>query len=53
MFVRKKTNKSGVISVQVIEKRAGKSVLIKTIGIPGMQKKLKTYYKKASDSSLK
>ncbi len=32
MFVRKKKNKSGVISIQVIEKRNGKSFLIKTIG---------------------
>lgn len=32
MFVRKKPNKSGVISIQVIEKRNGQSVLIKTIG---------------------
>ena len=32
MFVRKKKNKSGVISVQVIAKIKGKSKLIKTIG---------------------
>lgn len=32
MFVRKKQNKSGVISVQVIAKISGKSKLIKTIG---------------------
>jgi len=32
MFVRKKLNKSGVISVQIIEKRCGKSTLIKTVG---------------------
>jgi transposase len=32
MFVRKKKNKSGVISVQVMEKRNGRSVLVKTIG---------------------
>lgn len=32
MFVRKKKNKSGLISIQVIEKRNGKSVLVKTIG---------------------
>ncbi|WP_449240110.1 IS1634 family transposase [Emticicia fluvialis] len=32
MFVRKKKNRSGVISIQVIEKRDGKSVLVKTIG---------------------
>ena len=32
MFMRKKLNKSGVISVQIIEKRCGKSTLIKTVG---------------------
>ena len=32
MFVRKKKNKSGIISVQVIDKIKGKSKLIKTIG---------------------
>jgi transposase len=32
MFVRKKKNKSGVISIQVIDKSTGKYKLIKTIG---------------------
>ncbi|TAF98379.1 MAG: hypothetical protein EAZ44_11420 [Cytophagia bacterium] len=32
MFIRKKKNKSGVISVQVIDKSSGKYKLIKTIG---------------------
>lgn len=32
MFVRKKLNKSGVVSVQIIEKHSGKSMLFKTIG---------------------
>jgi hypothetical protein len=32
MFVRKKLNKSGIISVQIIEKVSGKSSLVKTIG---------------------
>lgn len=32
MFVRKKKNKSGVISIQVIDKSSGKYKLIKTIG---------------------
>jgi hypothetical protein len=32
MFVRKKTNTSGVISIQIIEKRSGKSTLLKTVG---------------------
>jgi len=32
MFVRKKQNKSGVISVQVIDKSSGRYKLVKTIG---------------------
>ena len=32
MFIRKKNNKSGVVSIQVIAKINGKSKLIKTIG---------------------
>ena len=32
MFVRKKQNKSGVVSIQIIEKRSGKSTLVKTVG---------------------
>ncbi len=32
MFVRKKPNKSGIISVQIIDKSSGKYKLIKTIG---------------------
>lgn len=32
MFVRKKANKSGVISVQVIDKSSGKYKVIQTIG---------------------
>jgi transposase len=40
MFLRKKKNKSGVISVQVIEKRLGKSALIKTIGSSPISKEI-------------
>ena len=32
MFVRNKLNKSGIISVQIIEKVSGKSTLLKTVG---------------------
>lgn len=32
MFVRKKPNKSGVISVQVVDKSSGKYKMVKTIG---------------------
>ena len=35
MFVRKKNNKSGVISVQVIDKSSGKYKLVKTVGSNG------------------
>lgn len=44
MFVRKKPNKSGVISIQVIEKRNGKSVLIKTIGSSSDIKEINNLY---------
>lgn len=32
MFIRKKTNKSGVISVQIIDKSSGKYRMVKTVG---------------------
>jgi hypothetical protein len=35
MFVRKKKNKSGVVSVQVIDKSSGKYKLVKTVGSSG------------------
>jgi transposase len=41
MFVRKKSNKSGVISIQVIAKIDGKSKLIKTIGSSRDEKTIK------------
>ena len=40
MFVRMKRNKSGVVSVQILEKRSGKSVLVKTIGSSGDDKQV-------------
>lgn len=44
MFVRKKINKSGVISVQIIEKRYGKSALVKTVGSSSDLKEVDTLY---------
>jgi len=32
MFVRKKLNKSGIVSIQILEKVAGRSTLVKTVG---------------------
>lgn len=45
MFVRKKKNKSGVISIQVIDKSAGKYKLIKTIGSSNNQDEIDRLYK--------
>ena len=47
MFVRKKKNKSGVVSIQVIIKIGGKSKLVKTIGSSSDKSEIDTLYKKA------
>jgi transposase len=47
MFVRKKPNRSGVISVQVIEKRNGSYHLLKTIGSSADPKVVELLYQKA------
>jgi transposase len=44
MFVRKKLNKSGVISVQILEKRSGKSTLVKTVGSSSDPEKIISLY---------
>ena len=44
MFVRKKKNKSSVISIQVISKQNGKSKLIKTIGSSSDKAKIKRLF---------
>lgn len=46
MFVRKKPNKSGVISIQVITKINGKSKLIKTIGSSKDEREIKELIRK-------
>jgi transposase len=57
MFVRKKPNKSGVVSVQVIDKSSGRYKLVKTIGsssdifeIEQLVAKGKQYIKRATGS---
>ncbi len=47
MFIRKKHNKSGVVSIQVIAKIKGKSKLIKTIGSSRNKNKIEELYNKA------
>jgi transposase len=46
MFVRKKHNKSGVISIQILEKVAGKSKLVKTVGSSSNLEEVEELFKK-------
>ena len=45
MFVRKKKNPSGIISIQVIDKSSGKYKLVKTIGSSSDSKEVEKYYR--------
>jgi hypothetical protein len=47
MFVRKKKNKSGVISVQIISKAGGKYKVVKTVGSSNNAKKVESLFLQA------
>jgi transposase len=47
MFVRKKKNKSGIISVQIIDKSSGKYKVVKTIGSSDNVAQIEQLYQKA------
>lgn len=49
MFIRKKQNKSGVISVQIIDKSSGKYKLSKTIGSSADKKEIDRLYKEGQE----
>lgn len=49
MFVRKKKNKSGVVSVQVIDKSNGKYKVLKTIGSSSVDSDIKLFYQQGVD----
>ncbi|WP_066220298.1 hypothetical protein [Formosa haliotis] len=49
MFVRKKKNNSGIISVQVIDKSSGKYKVLKTIGSSSVDSEIKTFYQQGLD----
>jgi transposase len=49
MFVRKKKNKSGVVSVQVIDKSTGSYRLLKTIGSSKEPNKIEQFYIQGND----
>lgn len=49
MFVRKKKNKSGVISIQVIDKSSGSYKLLKTIGSSKEPNEIETFYKQGKN----
>jgi hypothetical protein len=44
MFIRKKKNPSGIISVQVIDKSGGKYKVFKTIGSSSDIEEIETFY---------
>lgn len=46
MFVRKKKNKSGIISIQIIDKGSGKYKLVKTIGSSADKKEINILFDK-------
>ncbi|MEO6328542.1 MAG: hypothetical protein ABIO55_06410, partial [Ginsengibacter sp.] len=47
MFVRKKPNKSGVVSIQIIDKSSGKYRVVKTVGSSGNPVVIEALYKEA------
>lgn len=49
MFIRKKRNKSGVISVQVIDKSTGKYKMVKTIGSSINELEIKLFVQKGKE----
>lgn len=49
MFIRKKKNQSGSISVQILKKERGKSILIETIGCSNDFNQIKKLEQKAND----
>jgi hypothetical protein len=49
MFVRKKKNKSGVVSIQVIDKSTGSYKVIKTIGSSKIIKEIEQLYSQGKE----
>jgi hypothetical protein len=49
MFIRKKKNKSGSISIQIIQKQQGSYKVIKTIGSSKDKKEVERLYKDAQE----
>ena len=50
MFIRKKKNRSGNISIQIIQKQQGKYVVIKTLGTSGDEEEIDRLYKQAQEA---
>jgi len=50
MFIRKKKNRSGNISVQIIQKQHGKYIVIKTLGTSGDEEEIDRLYKQAQEA---
>ena len=53
MFVRKKPNKSGSISIQIVDKSNGAYRVVKTIGVATEPKAIETLLKKEKDERVR
>jgi hypothetical protein len=51
MFVRQKQNKSGIVSIQVIDKSSGRYKLLKTIGSSSSQQIIEKLIRKVNYGS--
>lgn len=49
MFVRRKKNKSGLVSIQVIDKSSGRYKLIKTIGSSSDKNEIESFFKQGQE----
>lgn len=50
MFIRKKKNQSGSVSIQIIQKQQGKYTVIKTLGASKEEEEIDRLYKQAQES---
>ncbi len=50
MFIRKKKNQSGSVSIQIIQKQQGKYIVIKTLGASREEEEIDRLYKQAQES---
>jgi len=53
MFVRKKKNRNGGTSIQIIQKQKGRSKVVKTLGSSFDEKEIEQIYRQAQETILR